>query len=71
MFKLGDIVRIKKEYVEPHEDPNTEYLVVEDNGDGKTKVWIHSGISSFGGYHYVWPSEVFYKVGHIDHKKGS
>ena len=43
MFKLGDIVRIKKEYVEPHEDPNTEYLVVEDNGDGKTKVWIHSG----------------------------
>lgn len=62
MFKLGDIVRIKKEHVEPHEDPDTEYLVIEDNGDGKTRVWVHSGISSLGGYYYIWPSDIFYKV---------
>lgn len=66
MFKVGDVVRIKKEWLTPDEDPDTDYVVKEDYGDGTTKVWVESKTSSFGGYHYVWLSDVFYKIGHID-----
>ena len=69
MFKVGDVVRIKKEWLEEHEDPNTNYIVMEDNGDGRTKVWVESKVSSFKGYYYVWSSDVFYKVGYIDIKQ--
>lgn len=70
MFEVGDVVRIKKEWLEEHENPETNYVVMEDYGDGKTKVWVESKTSSFGGYYYVWSSDVFYKVGHIDIKGG-
>jgi hypothetical protein len=69
MFKVGDVVRIKKEWLEEHEDPNTNYIVMEDNGDGRTKVWVESKVSSFKGYYHVWSSDVFYKVGHIEIKQ--
>ena len=71
MFEVGDVVRIKKEWLEPDEDPNTDYIVMEDYGDGKTKVWVYSETSAFGGYYYVWSSDVFYKVGHIDLEKNN
>ena len=70
MFEVGDIVRIKKEWLGEHEDPNTDYIVMEDSWDGRTKVWVESKVSSFGGYYYVWSSDVFYKVGHIDIRGG-
>ena len=54
MFKVGDVVRIKKEWLEEHEDPNTDYVVMEDYGDGKVKVWVESKTSAFGGYYYVF-----------------
>lgn len=62
MFKYGDIVKIKKEFLAPHEDPDQEYLVLEDYGDGKTKVFCRSDTSVFGGYVYVWKSKMFYKA---------
>ena len=68
MFEAGDIVRIKKEWLEEHEDPNQDYVVMEDYGDGKVKVWVESKTSAFGGYYYVWADYMFYKVGHIDLK---
>ena len=63
MFEVGDVVRIKKEWLESHEDPETNYIVVEDYGDGKVKVWVESKTSAFGGYYYVWADYMFYKVG--------
>ena len=71
MFKVGDMVRIKKEWLDPNEDPSTIYVVMEDYGDGTTKVWVKSEISAFGGHYYVWASEVFYKVGHMDIERRS
>lgn len=62
MFKNGDIVKIKKEFLAPHEDPDQEYLVLEDYGDGKTKVFCRSDVSTFGGYVFVWDSKMFYKT---------
>ena len=65
MFIPGDVVRIKKEYLEPYEDPETDYVVMENYGDGKIKVFVEDKNSAFGGYVYVWADYMFYKVGEI------
>ena len=65
MFEPGDIVKIKKDYLDKGEDPTTEYAVIEDYGDGKVKVACHW--NGFMGYLlYTWPDYTMEKVGHVD-----
>ena len=69
MFQPGDVVRIYKEYLEDYEDPNQDYIVFEDYGNGRVKVFCPDEKSAFGGYIYVWADYMFYKVGHVDISK--
>lgn len=69
MFQPGGVVRIEKEQLEPHENPEQDYIVYEDYGDGKVKVFCPNEKSAFGGYIYVWADYMFYKIGHIELKK--
>lgn len=66
LWQPGDIVRIKKEWLEKYEDPNKDYIVFEDYGNGRVKVFSESKHSIFGGYTNVWGKEMMYKIGHID-----
>lgn len=66
LWQPGDVVRIKKEWLEKYEDPNKDYIVFEDYGNGRVKVFSESKLSVFGGYTNVWGKEMMYKIGHID-----
>ena len=65
-FQPGDIVKIEPEWLDPHEDPNTLYYVIEDLTDevipeGQVKVACKAG-TSFGWYTYVYSWDMVYKV---------
>jgi len=66
MFRPGDVVRVQPDWLDKGEDPNTDYIVFEDYGDGKVKVFTKSDRSAFGGYVNVWPDYTIYKVGHVN-----
>jgi len=64
MFRPGDIVKVQPNWLDKGENPDTLYVVLEDYGDGKVKVFTKSDRSAFGGYVNVWPDYTVYKVGH-------
>lgn len=68
MFTENDIVRIYPEYLESYEDPKQDYIVLEDRED-RLLVKVEDEKSVFGGYTYVWPIHMFYKVGHLEGDK--
>lgn len=68
MFEKGDIVHISHNWLDEGEDPNRDYFVIEDYGNGTVKVGCaHDGIVSYLAF--VYDYEMVYKVGHIDEKE--
>jgi hypothetical protein len=61
MFKKGDKIRIKKEFLADYEDPKQDYFVIESYED-ITKVYCLSEKSFLGYYVYAWGTHMFYKV---------
>lgn len=72
-FKPGDVVRIEPKWLDPGEDPNQDYIVIEDLTDevfpkGRVKICtkvdtMHFPIVNEVGYDMV------YKIGHVDLEK--
>jgi len=67
MFSPGDIVKIQPNWLDKGEDPNTEYIVREDWGNGKVEVYLPkpNDILAFKGI-WTWADTTMYKVGHVN-----
>jgi len=66
MFYPGDVVRVKPEWLDKGENPETDYIIFEDYGDGKIKVFTKRENSFLGGSIHVWPDYTVYKIGWVD-----
>jgi hypothetical protein len=73
MFEVGDIVRITKKWLNPHEDPNTDYIVVEVYGPSRgvndKNIMIRNKEKKEFRYFYDFETvteEMIYKIGHIE-----
>lgn len=69
-FEPGDVVRIAPEYLGRGEDPNTDYIVLEDLTDevfteGRVKIVTKSENSVFPFVSIV-SYDMVYKIGHVD-----
>jgi hypothetical protein len=66
-FETGDVVKIDKNYLDVGENPDTEYIVREDFGNGKVEVYLPkpNDIYSFKGI-WTWPDYTMYKVRHLN-----
>ena len=69
-FKPGDVVRITKKWLEPHEDPNRDYIVLEDLTDevfkdGRVQVMTHTEGRMFPSV-FTYSYDMVYKIGHVD-----
>lgn len=73
MFKVGDVVRINKEWLNQGESPNIDYVVLEvllpyrGVGDKNVKIFTKSLERTFGDIEMV-SYEMIYKVGNVNLK---
>lgn len=68
-FEVGDVVRIKKEWLEKYEDPLTDYIVLDWNPDnGHIRICTKSEKMYFPIVNDISDTMV-YKVGHVDLEK--
>jgi hypothetical protein len=71
MFEVGDVVRITNKWLNPGEDPTTDYIVIEVLGvsrgshDKNIKIVTKSENRIFPDVELV-TEEMIYKVGHIE-----
>ena len=68
-FKPGDVVRITKKWLAPYENPDTDYIVLEDLTDeifkdGRVKITTHSEGRIFPDTSIV-SYDMIYKIGHV------
>lgn len=66
-FKPGDVVHIEEEWLAEYEDPNTDYIVLEDYGNGRVKILTKSEGRALPDVSVV-DSNMIFKIGHIDLK---
>lgn len=69
MFKCGDILKVKHEYLSEAEKADKKYAdclyVVKESFD--EKVTVVSQADNFLGYSmHTWPADTMYLVGHIE-----
>lgn len=65
VFEIGDVVKIEPQYLDDGEDPNVEYIVREDHGDGHIDVFLpKQGDTLAAKGIWTWPSYTMRKVGH-------
>ena len=66
-FEPGDIVKVAQGYLDAGENPDTEYIVRDDYGNGKVEVYLPKAgdIKAFRGI-WNWPDYTIYKVGHVN-----
>lgn len=68
MFEIGDVVKVKKEWLNPGEDPDCLYIVTYYNPDGHTNITTKSDLMVFPVTETVH-QDMVYKVGHVDLEK--
>lgn len=69
-FTPGDVVRIAPKWLDKGEDPNTDYIVIEDFtdevfADGRVDICTKSDTMVFPLVQTV-SYEMIYKIGHVD-----
>ena len=66
-FEPGDVVKIDSNYLDVGENPDTEYIVRDDYGNGKVEVYLpkENDIKAFKGI-WTWPDYTMYKVRHVN-----
>jgi len=66
-FEPGDVVKISSGYLDVGENPDTEYIVRDDYGNGKVEVYLpkENDIKAFRGI-WTWPDYTMYKVRHVN-----
>lgn len=66
-FEPGDVVKIDHKYLDVGENPDTEYIVRDDYGNGKVEVYLpkENDIKAFKGI-WIWPDFTMYKVRHVN-----
>lgn len=72
MFKRGDILKVKNEWLSEAEKADPKYAeclyVVKECFDNK--VTVVSQANNFLGYSiHTWPADTMYLVGHVDAKE--
>lgn len=68
-FEVGDVVRIKKEWLEKYEDPLTDYIVLDWNSEnGHIRICTKSEKMYFPIVNDISDTMVD-KVGHVDLEK--
>ena len=68
-FKPGDVVRITPKWLDPGEDPNRDYIVIEDMTDevfpeGRVKILTKCEGRMFPSVSEV-SYDMVYKIGHV------